>query len=160
MPRFNPRVYDGANGDISNKRIVVAVSSYHRSITEKLLAGALATLERSGANQDHVLVLWVAGAWELAVAARRVINQVDALICLGAVIRGETSHDQHINSMVSGALGRIGVDSAKPVAFGVLTCDSVAQAIERSGGRVGNKGEEAAMAAVQMLRLFDQIGDP
>lgn len=151
------KIYDGASGNLADKQFVVAVSVYNKQVTEKLLEGALATLENHNVPGDNITVLWVPGAWELAVAAKKVIDDCDSVICLGAVIKGETSHDQHINSMISQSLGRLSVDTGKPIAFGVLTCETGEQAIQRSGGAVGNKGEEATLAVLQMLRLFDQL---
>jgi len=151
------RIYDGESGTASVGKFAVAVSSYHKSITSNLLSGSLATLAAAGVPSSDITVVWVPGAWELAVAARRLIDDSDAVICLGAVIRGETSHDQHINSMLSNTLGQLSVTTGKPVAFGVLTCNTMEQAIQRSGGSAGNKGEEAAAAAVQMLKLFGQL---
>ncbi len=152
----NVSVLDGQSGDVSNRRFVVIVSSYNRPITGKLLAGAVDFLQRENVPSDRIRVVWVPGAWELAVAASRVIDVCDAVICLGAVIKGDTTHDQYINSMLSNELGRISVDHKKPVGFGLLTCNTVEQAIQRSGGSVGNKGEEAASAVVSVLRVFDQ----
>jgi len=149
--------YDGACGDMSSKQFSIAVSTFNKPVTEKLLDAALETLAQQGARAANVQVIWVPGAWELAVAAKRLIADCDAVICLGAVIRGETTHDQHINTMIARTLGQLSVDSGKPIAFGVLTCNTADQAIQRSGGRVGNKGTEATMAAIQMLRVFDQI---
>ena len=157
MSETTPVQIDGEQGDISGKQFVVIVSTYNRPITGKLLDGTVQTLFREGASGDNIRVLWVPGAWELAVAAKRVIVETDAVICLGCVIRGETTHDQHINTMISQSLGQLSVENTKPVAFGVLTCNTVDQAMQRSGGAVGNKGEEAAMAAIAMLRLFDQL---
>ncbi len=150
-------VLDCAVGDVSSRSFAVVVSTYHRALTAKLLDGALQTLADAGVAPSQVVVAWVPGAWELSVAARRLVDGVDAVICLGAVIRGETTHDQYINSTVSSTLGQLAIETGKPVSFGLLTCNSLEQAIDRSGGRVGNKGEEAASAAVQMLQLFDQI---
>lgn len=147
---------DSDSAALAGKKIAIAVSTYHSDITDRLLAGARETLDRAGVDESGVWIVAVPGAWELAVAATRLIDQVDAVICLGVVIRGETTHDQYINSMLAAELGRISVDSKKPVAFGVLTCNSVDQAKARSGGAVGNKGEEAAAAAVDMLRLFEE----
>ena len=152
-----PVVFDGESGDIAGKKFVVAVSTYNRPITEKLLEASIDTIEREGGCRGNIRVLWVPGAWELAVAAKKVVNDCDAVICLGCVIRGETSHDQHINTMISQSLGQLSVEYIKPIAFGVLTCNTVDQALQRSGGAVGNKGEEAAMAAISMIRMFDQL---
>ena len=149
-------VFDGLSGEIAGKKFVVAVSTYNKPITEKLLNGALATLQGEGVSPADISVLWVPGAWELALAASQSVSGCDAVICLGAVIKGDTTHDQYINSMVSNELGKLSVEHKKPIAFGVLTCNTVEQAMQRSGGSVGNKGEEAASAAIQMLRLFEQ----
>lgn len=147
----------GEPGDISTKKIAVAVSAYHESITSRLLDAALQTIAAAGIPDGQVAVAWVPGAWELAVAAKRLIADCDAVVCLGAVIAGETTHDQYINSMLAITLGQLSVETGKPVAFGVLTCQTVDQAVQRSGGTVGNKGAEAASAAIQMLRLFDKL---
>ena len=151
-------VYEaGKPGDVSNKKIAVTVSTYHKTITARLLDAALETIAAAGIPDGQVIVAWVPGAWELAVAAKRLIADCDAVVCLGAVIAGETTHDQYINSMLSTTLGQLSVETGKPVAFGVLTCQTVDQADQRSGGNVGNKGAEAASAAIQMLRLFDKL---
>ncbi len=157
MSEDAPVSFDGEHGDISEKKFEVVVSTYNRPITEKLMAASVETLRREGASDSNIRILWVPGAWELAVAAKRVIDSCDAVICLGCVIRGETSHDVHINTMISQSLGQLSVEYTRPVAFGVLTCNTVDQAIQRSGGKVGNKGEEAAMAAITMIRLFGQL---
>jgi len=151
----------GKNGPLSDKRFAIVVSSYHRNITGSLLEGALESLKAAGVVDKHLTVAWVPGAWELPMAAQRLIashTHYDAVICLGCVIRGETTHDQHINTMVSTSLGRMATETGVPIAFGLLTCNTFQQAIERSGGEVGNKGIEAAEAAMQMVRLFDEIG--
>ena len=149
-------VFDGSAGDVSARKFAIAVSTYNKPITEKLLNGSLDMLAREGADSSLISVYWVPGAWELALAASCLVSECAAVICLGAVIKGDTTHDQYINSMVSNELGKISVQHQKPIAFGVLTCNTVDQAIQRSGGKIGNKGEEAASAAVTMLRLFDQ----
>lgn len=159
MTNENVLTCDGTEGDVSNSRIVIVVSSYNKPITGKLLEGAVDFLQREGIDSGKIRVVWVPGAWELALATSRVIDHCDAVICLGAVIKGDTSHDQYINSMISSELGKISVDQKKPVSFGVLTCNTVEQAVARSGGAVGNKGEEAANAAICMLRLFQEWGE-
>lgn len=151
------RVVDCQHGDVSPNSFAVVVSRYHGSLTSKLLAGALATLADAGASEDKICVVHVPGAFELSVAAARLIKNFDAVICLGIVIKGDTTHDQYINSAVSHSLAQLAVDSGKPVGFGLLTCNTMDQAIARCGGSVGNKGEEAAAAAVQMLQLFNQL---
>ncbi len=155
-----PTEFTGKTGSLENKHFAVVVSSYHREITGPLLEGTLETLAAAGVVDKNVTIARVPGAWELSLAARRLINsnRFAAIICLGCVIKGETTHDQHINTMVSSTLGQMSVDSGIPVAFGLLTCNSFQQAIERAGGAVGNKGIEAAEAAIQMVRLLGELG--
>lgn len=141
------------------ERIGVVVSKYNLSITKKLLDGAAAVFREAGLPDDRLDVAWVPGAFELPLIADRLARggAYQAVLCLGAVIRGETTHDQHINRAVSDQLAEIGVRWGVPVMFGVLTCDSMEQAIHRAGGKVGNKGAECAEAALDMLSLLDQL---
>lgn len=154
-----PRAIDEHSADKATEaavdRIAIVVSNYNSTITDKLLAGALETLRHSGIHDERIIVVRVPGAWEIPLAASMLAHQpeVIAVITLGAVIRGETTHDQYINRAVSTALMKLMIESGKPVSFGVLTCNSLEQAIHRSGGNVGNKGCEAAHSAVEMVRL-------
>lgn len=140
-------------------RYAIVVSRYNDSITGKLLDGAVQTLTEAGVADDAVDVAWVPGAWEISLVAKRFAasGKYAAVLCLGAVIQGETSHDQHINRQVSLSLGRISLDTEVPVLFGVLTCNSLEQAIHRSGGNVGNKGVECAEAALEMAGLMKAL---
>jgi 6,7-dimethyl-8-ribityllumazine synthase len=140
-------------------RFAVVVARYNESITSRLLAGAVATLTAHGVRDDAIDVAWTPGAFEIPlVAARQAASgRYLAVICLGAVIRGETTHDQHINRAVSNELARAGVETGVPVLFGVLTCDTLEQAIHRAGGNVGNKGSECAEAALRMVHLLGQL---
>jgi 6,7-dimethyl-8-ribityllumazine synthase len=140
-------------------RFAVVVSRYNETITGKLLAGALETLRAHGVADDAIDVAWVPGAFEIPVAAAEMASggKYVALLCLGAVIRGDTSHDQHINRAVSMGVMEIGVRHRLPVLFGVLTCDSLEQAIHRAGGQHGNKGSECAEAALRMANLLHEI---
>ena len=146
-------------GDCPLCQVAVVVSRYNQSITRKLLAGALDTLVAGGIAKDAIDVVWVPGAWEIPVVAQRLCQsgRYAALLTLGAVIRGETTHDQHINHQVSSSLGSIALDTGIPVLFGLLTCNSLEQAIHRSGGQVGNKGIECAEAALEMIKIFSQL---
>jgi 6,7-dimethyl-8-ribityllumazine synthase len=137
----------------------IVVSRYNESITSKLLAGALQTLSDHGVADDRIDVAWVPGAFEIPLAADRLASggRYVAVLCLGAVIRGETTHDQHINRAVSLGIMEAGLRSGVPVLFGVLTCDSVEQAIHRAGGNVGNKGSECAESALRMANLLQQL---
>lgn len=140
-------------------QVAIVVSTYNASITEKLLNGAVETLQKAGISPANIVVSRVPGAWELPLAAKWLadLSTVGAVITLGAVIRGETTHDQHINRAVSLALMDLMQASGKPIAFGLLTCNSLEQALHRAGGDVGNKGEEAASAALSMLALKQSL---
>jgi len=153
-----PQTFSG-NTAAGDRRFGIVVSRYNESITGKLLDGALETLREAGADDERIDVAWVPGAWEIPLVAARMSQsrRYAAVICLGAVIRGETSHDQHINRQVSLSLGQLAIDSGIPVAFGLLTCETLEQAIHRAGGNVGNKGVEAAGAALEMADLLAQL---
>ena len=141
-----------------DSRVAIVVAQFNRSITSKLLAGAIKTLTEAGVADDDIDVAWVPGAWEIPLITQVMCRRPYAgIICLGAVIKGGTTHDEHINRAVSLALMQIGVDSGLPVAFGLLTCNTLEQAIHRSGGAVGNKGHEAAEAILELLRLGEKI---
>jgi 6,7-dimethyl-8-ribityllumazine synthase len=133
----------------------IAVSTYNSTITGRLLQAALDTLLDASIDETRVLIAHVPGAWELPLACRQLAHRQDvqAVLALGAVIRGETSHDQHINRAVSQALMELMMSTGKPVGFGLLTCNTMEQAIHRAGGNVGNKGHETAQAVLEMLRL-------
>lgn len=153
-----PNILDGRTGPVSG-RFAIVVSRYNEHITGKLLTGAVETLRTAGVNDAAIDVAWVPGAWEIPLVAQR-LAQSDAyaaVLCLGAVIKGETTHDEHINRQVSLSLGQIALETEVPVLFGVLTCNTVEQAIHRSGGNVGNKGVECAEAALEMVRLLQKL---
>jgi 6,7-dimethyl-8-ribityllumazine synthase len=137
----------------------VVVSRWNESVTRRLLEGAVATFREHGVDDAKIDVAWVPGAWEIPLAAKRmaVSGRYSAVLCLGAVIRGETTHDQHINRAVSLAIAQLAISENLPVLFGVLTCDTMEQAIERAGGHVGNKGAECAAAALQMVGLLKNL---
>ena len=137
----------------------MVVARYNESITTKLLEGAIETLVASGVADDAIDVAWVPGAWEIPLVAQQLSEsgKYAAIICLGAVIRGETTHDQHINRAVSTAISEIGLRARRPVMFGLLTCETLEQAIHRSGGSAGNKGSESAQAALEMVSLLGKL---
>jgi 6,7-dimethyl-8-ribityllumazine synthase len=141
------------------RRCAVVVSRFNETITQRLLEGALDALVRHGVTFDDVDVFWVPGAWELPAAARRVAasERYDALVALGAVIRGDTPHFDYVAGEASRGLSLASADFEIPIAFGVLTCDTMAQAEARAGGEHGNKGWDAALAALEMADLFDQV---
>jgi 6,7-dimethyl-8-ribityllumazine synthase len=144
---------------VENARFAIVVSKYNNSITSKLLTGTVETLCAHRVADDAIDVVWVPGAWEIPLVADRLAktNRYAAVICLGAVIRGETTHDQHINRHVSVSLGKTSLECGLPVLMGVLTCNSLEQAINRSGGAVGNKGIECAEAALEMVSLLRRL---
>lgn len=145
--------------DPEDARFAIVVSRYNESITSKLLAGAVESLRKHEVAEEAIDVAWVPGAWEIPLVAQRLAEteRYAAVICLGAVIRGETTHDQHINRFVSLSLGQLGLETGLPVLMGVLTCNSLEQAMNRSGGAVGNKGAECAEAALEMVSLLRRL---
>jgi 6,7-dimethyl-8-ribityllumazine synthase len=153
-----PNILSGESNPISG-RFAIVVSRYNEHITGKLLAGAVETLQAAGIADGDIDVAWVPGAWEIPLVAQRFAQSEEyvAVLCLGAVIKGETTHDEHINRQVSLSLGQIALATDVPVLFGVLTCNTVEQAIHRAGGNVGNKGVECAQAALEMVRLLEQL---
>lgn len=149
---------DGKTGDVAGQYAIV-VSRYNESITFKLRDAAIATLVAGGVAADAILVCEVPGAWEIPLIAKQLAQsgRFAAVLTLGAVIKGETTHDEHINRQVSLSLGELGLTYNLPILFGVLTCNTLEQAIHRSGGNVGNKGEECASAALEMVRLTRKL---
>jgi 6,7-dimethyl-8-ribityllumazine synthase len=143
----------------SSDRFAIVVSRWNESVTRRLLDGAVAALHEKGVADDAIDVAWVPGAWEIPLVAKRMAEsgRYAAVICLGAVIRGETTHDQHINRAVSLAISQLALSENLPVLFGVLTCETMEQALQRAGGKMGNKGAECAAAAVDMVRLLNSL---
>jgi len=154
-----PIEHQGDTQATADMRFAIVVARYNKQITSKLLDGALATLTKGGVADDAIEVAHVPGAWELPVVAEHfaACGRFSAVLCLGAVIKGETTHDQYINQQVSASIGRIALEYGLPVLFGVLTCNSLEQAIHRSGGNVGNKGSECAEAALEMASLLAKL---
>ena len=142
-------------------RVGIVVSRFNDFVTRPLLAGARDCLVRHGVADDAIEVAWVPGAWEIPGALRRLegLGRFDALIALGAVIRGGTPHFEYVSSGVASGVAAVGAAADVPVIFGVLTTDTVEQAIERAGTKAGNKGWDAAMAALEMAGLFSHLGD-
>ncbi len=142
-----------------NLRFGIVVSRFNDFICDRLLGGALDALQRSGADEKAIDVYKVPGAFEIPLIARKVAStgRYDAVICLGAVIRGATPHFDYVANEVSKGVAHVGLETGVPIAFGVLTTDTLEQAIERAGSKSGNKGWDAAMAAVEMANLIQQI---
>lgn len=142
-----------------HRRFAVVASRFNQEIVEKLVDGALDALVRHGAAVDNVDVVWVPGAWELPIAARRLLasERYDALVAVGAVIRGGTPHFDYVAGEASRGLSRASEEFDTPIGFGLLTCDNDDQARARAGGDHGNKGWDAALAALEMADLFDRL---
>jgi 6,7-dimethyl-8-ribityllumazine synthase len=139
--------------------IAIVVSRWNDIITQRLLDGALDTLARHGVQPADVDVAWVPGSFELPIVAKKFAEsgRYNAVIALGCVIRGSTSHYDHVTSGVTSGIAQVGVQTGVPCIFGVVTTESIEQAIERAGSKMGNKGSEAAMAAIEMATLLRQI---
>jgi 6,7-dimethyl-8-ribityllumazine synthase len=148
--------------DVGRLRFAVVVSRFNHLISVRLLEGCTAELSRRGVADHAVHVAWVPGAFELPLAARAlaVSGHYDAVIALGVVIRGGTPHFDYVCSGVTGGIQEVMRDTSIPVAFGVLTTDDVDQALARAGGALGNKGEEAALVAIEMARLLPRLASP
>lgn len=140
-------------------RLAVVASRFNQAVTQRLLDGAMESLAEHGVETATVTVAWVPGAFELPLAALRLASdsELDAVVCLGAVIRGETDHYEHVATQCAAGLQRVQLDTGVPVIFGVLTTETVAEAEARAGGEQGNKGAEAATTAIEMANLLGQL---
>lgn len=145
----------------ANYLVGIVVSEYHSEICEKLKKAALNTLKKAGVHPKNIVVKYAPGAYEIPLAARWLFDSgdFDAVICLGCVIKGDTEHDFYINDAIAKKLMEMSVQDDAPYVFGVLTVNNHQQAIDRSGGKLGNKGEECALAALKMLALRDNISE-
>ena len=141
-------------------KIGIVISRFNEFITSKLLGGALDTLERHGVSLDDIEIAWVPGSFEIPIAADKMASsrKYDAVICLGALIRGSTPHFDYIAAEASKGIAQVGLKTGVPTIFGVITTENIEQAIERAGTKVGNKGSDAAMTAIEMVNLFKQLG--
>lgn len=153
-----PEVIEGKL-DAKGFRFGLIVSRFNSFISDRLLEGALDTLKRHGAEEDQLTIVKVPGAFEIPLVAKKMATagRYDALICLGAVIRGGTPHFEYVSAEMTKGIAVASLESGLPVAFGVLTTDSVEQAIERAGTKAGNKGVEAAMSAIEMVNLLGAV---
>jgi 6,7-dimethyl-8-ribityllumazine synthase len=140
-------------------KFAIVVSRFNSIISDRLLAGALDALNRTGADTDDLEIVKVPGSWELPVVACELARQKrhDAVICLSAVVRGDTPHHEYIASEAAKGLAQTALETGVPIAFGVLTCDTLEQAVERAGAKGGNKGFDAAMSAVEMGNLMRRL---
>lgn len=155
---MTPKVIEG-HLDARGSRFAIVVARFNSAITERLLAGALDALARCGAGPDDVEVIRVPGSWEMPVTVKAIAAQRrhDAIIALGAVIRGDTPHFDYVAGQAASGLAQSAVDGDVPVAFGVLTTNTVEQAMDRAGLKSGNKGFDAAMTAIEMANLLRQL---
>ena len=145
--------------DAAGLKFGIIVSRFNEFITSKLLSGAIDCLKRNNADDDNITVIWTPGAFEIPAIATRMVQskKYDAIICLGTVIRGATPHFDYVSAEVTKGIGQLSLKSEIPVIFGVLTTDSIEQAVERAGTKSGNKGFDAAMSAIEMANIFKQI---
>jgi 6,7-dimethyl-8-ribityllumazine synthase len=155
------RTYEGSF-DGRNLHVAVIASRFNETIAKSLLDGAIDCLGRHGVADNDIIVAWVPGAYELPAAAKRLAEsgEVDAIVCVGAVIRGETPHFDYVAGHAARGVGEASLATGIPIAFGVLTTDTVEQASNRAGGKMGNKGFEAALAALEMANLFASLPKP
>lgn len=142
-------------------RYAIACGRFNDLIVDRLLHGALDGLTRHGVAADDIDVVWAPGAWELPIVAQRLARsgRYAAVVCLGAVIRGSTAHFEHVAGQCAAGIQRVALETGIPVTFGVLTTDTIEQAIERAGTKAGNKGAEAALAALETVNLLSQLAD-
>ncbi|MFW5982263.1 MAG: 6,7-dimethyl-8-ribityllumazine synthase [Halanaerobiaceae bacterium] len=140
-------------------KVAIVVARFNEFISGKLLEGAIDGLKRHGVSEEDISTVWVPGAFEIPLAAKKLArsDNYDGVICLGAVIKGETPHFDYVSAEVSKGVAHVGLEVEKPVIFGVLTTDSIEQAISRAGTKSGNKGFDAAMTLIEMVNLFREI---
>jgi 6,7-dimethyl-8-ribityllumazine synthase len=145
--------------DARGRRFAVAAAGFNEIVVEKLVEGALACFRAHGVAEDDLSVVWVPGAFELPFVARKLAGSglVDAVVCLGAVVRGETAHFDFVAGEAARGIADAATETGVPILFGVLTTENMSQALDRAGGKHGNKGWDAAMAAMEMVSLIDQL---
>ena len=145
--------------DARGVRFAIVVSRFNTLISDRLLSGALDALERHGAPMDEVTVVWVPGSFEVPAIARRLAlsKKFEAVICLGTIIRGETPHFDHLSATITRELGSISIEADVPVINGILTCNTMEQAVDRAGLKTGNKGFDAAVTAIETTQVFKQL---
>lgn len=147
-----------ANLVSNGKKYAIVVARFNHFITDRLVEGCLDTLKRHEVKDEEIELVRVPGAFEIPLAAKKLAHKdYDAVICLGAVIRGDTSHYDYVCSEVSKGIANVSLESGKPIIFGVVTTDTIEQAVQRAGTKVGNKGSDAAISAIEMANLMDLI---
>lgn len=142
-----------------DEKFGIIVGRFNEFIGGKLLDGALDGLKRHGVSEENIEIVWVPGAYEIPLVSKKMAKtkKYDAILCLGAVIRGETPHFDYVSSEVSKGIANVSIDTEVPIIFGVLTTDTIQQAIERAGTKAGNKGFDAALSAIEMTNLLSQF---
>lgn len=153
-----PKTIEG-HLNAQNKKFAIVVSRFNELICRKLLEGALDCIDRHGGNTDEVDIAWVPGSFEIPMAAQKFATskKYDAVICIGAVIRGATPHFEYISAEVTKGIAQVSLETGVPVTYGVITPDTLEQAIERAGTKAGNKGWDAALSAIEMANLFEKM---
>ena len=156
---MNVHVMEGKVVAPEGMRVGIVASRFNAFIVEKLLDGAVDGLVRHGVQESNITACWVPGAFEIPLAAQKMAQSAkyDAVICVGAVIRGSTSHYEYVCAEVSKGIASVGLQTGKPVLFGVLTTENIEQAIERAGSKAGNKGYDCALSAIEMVNVLTQI---
>ena len=156
---MEPKEYQGKLIAPAGAKFAIVVSRFNEFITSKLLSGAIDALERHGVEQTNIEVFWSPGCFEIPLIARRLADsgKFAAVICLGAVIRGGTEHHKYIATEAAKGIATTSLKTAVPCSFGIITCDTIEQAIERAGTKSGNKGAQAALSAIEMVNLLSQI---
>jgi len=144
---------------VDGQRFAIVVSRFNEFITNKLLSGAVDALVRHGCKEDDITVVHVPGSFELPFMAKKMATNesFDGVLCLGCIIRGQTPHFEYVASEATKGIAQVGLDTGVPVAFGVITADTIEQAVERAGSKAGNKGADAAMSAIEMANLAAQL---
>ncbi len=155
------RTYEGGF-DGKHLRVAIVASRFNETIVRSLVDGALDCLRRHGVNEDEISLAWVPGAFEAPLAARRFAasGDVDAVVCVGVVIKGETAHFDFVAGGAAQGIAAVAQETGVPITFGVLTTKTADQAADRAGGKMGNKGFEAALAAIEMANLFESLPKP
>ena len=156
---MNIQIMEGKVVAPEGMRVGIVASRFNAFIVQKLLDGAVDGLVRHGVQEQNITACWVPGAFEIPLAAQKMARseQYDAVICVGAVIRGSTTHYEYVCAEVSKGIAAVGLQTGKPVLFGVITTENIEQAIERSGSKAGNKGYDCALSAIEMVNVLTQI---
>lgn len=154
-----PRELHGAL-QVGEEQYAIVVSRFNEFITSKLVGGALDCLKRHGASDDQIMIMWVPGSFEVPLAAKRIAEtgRFAAVICLAAVIRGQTDHYDHVCQQITRGVGEVGLSSGVPTLFGVITCNTLDEAIDRAGAKGGNLGFNSAAGAIEMVAVLKQLG--